>query len=55
MSSALVAKDYKRKTLLHHAASSGRAPVVDEVVRSLRTVFNQSKQASMVMMVFAGG
>lgn len=48
---ALVAKDHKRKTLLHHAASSGRAPVVDEVTRSLRTMFSQPDQANKVMML----
>lgn len=39
---ALIAKDHKRKTILHHAAASGRAPVVDEVIRALVVAFNMS-------------
>lgn len=43
MPHALLVKDHKRKTLLHHAAGSGRAPVVDEVIRALRTAFGQGQ------------
>lgn len=38
---ALLVKDHKRKTVLHHAAGSGRAPVVDEIVRALKAMFGR--------------